>query len=86
MQETDVKNKNRALGGLLLPPAGFLEQKGKLSGLQAGADPKDASRAPMKYNPREIGPLSDSLRRGTQRVRRRGGFQAYGRVWRLQVP
>lgn len=29
MQETDVKNKNRALGALLFPAAGLLEKKKK---------------------------------------------------------
>lgn len=38
MQETDVKNKNRALGALLFPAAGLLEKKKKrekLPGLRA---------------------------------------------------
>lgn len=57
MQETDVKNKNRALGALLFPAAGLLGKKKKRErsclGSEQGADSKDAPQALMKYTPRE---------------------------------
>lgn len=58
MQETDVKNKNRALGALLFPAAGLLGKKKKKKersclGSEQGADSKDAPQALMKYTPRE---------------------------------
>ena len=42
MQETDVKNKNKALGAA--PPAGFSERKKRSCLTQSYTDPKDAVR------------------------------------------
>lgn len=92
MQETDVKNTNKALGAA--PPAGFLERRQR-RGLDSGAQAlRMLLGYPRSTKPREMCPSPGSLRGqwqerhwpGCSPVSRRGRFHAYGTVWWLRVP
>lgn len=88
MQETDIKDTNKAPGAA--PPAGSLERRKKSCLDSERQDPE----MPLVYKTQRTVPRARFSGRSfarvglgcVQRVRKRGSFHEYRRVWWLQVP